>query len=157
LVLNNVVRARGLDIRADRPYPASLLAVPLRHENQYFGVLWAGYEQARPFSESDVRFLTTLAGQAALAASNNHLFRSAEVGRQRLAAILASTPDPVLVTDQRNRLLLSNPAAWQVLGEAIGNGQGQAIEKLIPQKTLLDILQTGSADKLSAEVVVPNG
>lgn len=157
LVLTNVARARGLDIRPDRPYPASLLAIPLRHENQYYGVLWAGYEQARPFSEADVRFLTTLAGQAALAASNNHLFRSAEVGRQRLAAILASTPDPVLVTDQRNRLLLSNPAAWQVLGAAMGSGQGQAIEKLIPQKSLLDILQTSSADKLSAEVVVPNG
>ncbi|MGC1376924.1 MAG: histidine kinase dimerization/phospho-acceptor domain-containing protein, partial [Anaerolineales bacterium] len=157
LVLTNVARARGLDIHAGRPYPPSLLAVPLRHENQYYGVLWAGYDQPRQFSESDVRFLTTLAGQAALAASNNHLFRSAEVGRQRLAAILASTPDPVLVTDQRNRLLLSNPAAWQVLGAAMGSGEGQAIEKLISQKSLLDILQTSSADKLSAEVVVPSG
>ena len=157
LVLSHVSRARGLDIRPDRPYPASLLAIPLRHENQYYGVLWAAYDQARLFSESDVGFLTTLAGQAALAASNNHLFRSAEVGRQRLAAILASTPDPVLVTDQRNRLLLSNPAAGQVLGAAVGDGEGQAIEKLVTQKSLLDILQTTSSDKLSAEVVVPNG
>lgn len=157
LVLTNVLRTRGLDIRPDRPYPPSLLAVPLRHENQYYGVLWAGYDQARPFSESDVRFLTTLAGQAALAASNNHLFRSAEVGRQRLAAILASTPDPVLVTDQRNRLLLSNPAAWRALGEAMRNGQGQPIADLISQKSLLDILQTTSSDKLSAEVLVPSG
>ncbi len=159
LVLTNVLRVRELHmhIRADRPYPPSLLAVPLRHENQYYGVLWAGYDQTRPFSESDVRFLTTLAGQAALAASNNHLFRSAEVGRQRLAAILASTPDPVLVTDQRNRLLLSNPAAWTVLGAAMRSGQGQPIEKLISQKSLLDILQTSSSDKLSAEVVVPGG
>jgi len=157
LVLNNVARTRGLDIRPDRPYPASLLAIPLRHENQYYGVLWAGYDQARPFSDQDIRFLTTVAGQAALAASNNHLFRSAEVGRQRLAAILASTPDPVLVTDQRNRLLLSNPAAWQALGAAISSGEGQAIEKLISQKPLLDILKANSADKLSAEVVIPNG
>jgi signal transduction histidine kinase len=79
------------------------------------------------------------------------------VGRQRLAAILASTPDPVLVTDQRNRLLLSNPAAWNVLGEAMRGGQGQPIAKLISQKSLLDILQTTSSDKLSAEVIVPNG
>ena len=157
LVLTNVARTRGLDVRNDRPYPPSLLAVPLRHENKYYGVLWAGYDQQRPFSESDVRFLTTLAGQAALAASNNHLFRSAEVGRQRLAAILASTPDPVLVTDQRNRLLLSNPAAWNALGEAMRGGQGQPIEKVISQKALLDILLTSSSDKLSAEVPVSNG
>lgn len=157
LILPNVGRTRGLDIHPGRPYPPSLLAISLRHENQYYGVLWAGYDQPRLFSESDVRFLTTLTGQAALAASNNHLFRSAEVGRQRLAAILASTPDPVLVTDQRNRLLLSNPASWQVLGVAVRDGQGQAIEKLITQKPLLNVLQTDSTEKLSAEVTVPGG
>lgn len=157
LVLANVARARGLEIGSDKPYPASLLAIALRHENRYYGVLWAAYDQPRSFSEPDVRFLTTLAGQAALAASNNHLFRFAEVGRQRLAAILASTPDPVLVTDQNNRLLLSNPAAWQVLGATVGQGEGEAIEKVVDQKPLLDILQTSSSDKLSAEVVMPNG
>jgi signal transduction histidine kinase len=134
-----------------------LLAVSLRHENQFYGVLWAAYDQPRNFSESDVRFLSTLAGQAALAASNNHLFLSAEVGRQRLAAILASTPDPVLVTDQNNRLLLSNPAAWRVLGTDISQGQGEAIEKVIRQKALLEILRATSSDKLSAEVPMPDG
>jgi PAS domain-containing protein len=49
--------------------------------------------------------MVTIAGQAALAAANARLFESAEIGRQRLAAILASSPDPVLVTDYRNRLL----------------------------------------------------
>ncbi len=154
VVLTNVIRSRGLDIGLGKPVPASLIAVPLRHENRNYGILWAGYDQSRLFSETDVRFLTTLAGQAALAASNNHLFRTAEVGRQRLAAILASTPDPVLVTDQYNRLLLANPAAWQVLGAAVGTGEGQPIEKLISQKPLLDILQADSPDKLSAEVTL---
>lgn len=154
VVLTNVVRSRSLELNLARPTPASLMAVPLRHENRNYGVLWAGYDQPRLFSEADVRFLTTLAGQAALAASNNHLFRTAEVGRQRLAAILASTPDPVLVTDQYNRLLLANPAAWQVLGAAVGTGEGQPIEKLIAQKPLLDILIADSPDKLSAEVTL---
>jgi two-component system phosphate regulon sensor histidine kinase PhoR len=44
-----------------------------------------------------------------------------------------------------------------VLGAAVGKGEGQTIEKVIDQKALLDILQTTSADKLSAEVVMPNG
>jgi signal transduction histidine kinase/HAMP domain-containing protein len=157
VVLTNVPRSRGLELNPGKTNPASLLAIPLRHENKNYGVLWAGYDQARLFSETDVRFLTTLAGQAALAASNNRLFRSAEVGRQRLAAILASTPDPVLVTDQFNRLLLANPAAWQMLGVAIGTGEGQPIEKVVSQKPLLDILQVTSPDELSAEVTLPSG
>jgi signal transduction histidine kinase len=157
VVLTNTSRTRGLDLDYSRTNPASLLAIPLRHENRNYGVLWAGYDQARLFSETDVRFLTTLAGQAALAAANNRLFRSAEVGRQRLAAILASTPDPVLVTDQFNRLLLANPAAWQALGAAVGAGEGQPIEGVVAQKPLLDILQATSRDILSAEVTLAGG
>ena len=157
IVLTNVARARTFALPSGQPAPASLMAFPLRHENRFYGTLWAAYDQPRLFSEADVRFLTTLAGQAALAASNNHLFLSAEVGRQRLAAILASTPDPVLVTDHLNRLLLANPAAWQTLGAAVGTGEGQQIEKVISHKPLLDILQVSSADKLSAEVTVASG
>lgn len=157
VVLTNVSRARGLELSAGRPMPASLMAVPLRHENRHYGVIWAGFDQPRLFSETDARFLTTLAGQAALAASNNHLFRTAEVGRQRLAAILASTPDPVLVTDQYNRLLLSNPAAWQALGPVVGTGEGQPIEKLLTQKSLIDIMSSDAPpDKLSVEVTLLN-
>ncbi len=156
LVLSNTSRLKIMDVLPSA-LPASLMAVALRNENRYFGVMWVGYAQSRIFSESDIRFMSTLAGQAALAAANNLLFRSTEVGRQRLAAILASTPDPVLVTDYASRLLLANPAAWQTLGAAVGTGEGKPIEQLINQKSLLEILQTNSADKLSAEVVTPTG
>ena len=83
----------------------------LRHENRYYGVVWAGYEQPRMFSDSDVRFVTTLAGQAALAVANAHLYLNVEASRRQLEAVLNSTSDPVLVTDHRNRLLLTNRAA----------------------------------------------
>ena len=66
---------------------------------------------------SDVRFVTTLAGQAALAVANAHFFLNVEVSRRQLEAILNSTPDPVLVTDHRNRLLLANRAAAIALGQ----------------------------------------
>lgn len=157
IVLTSVARARIFGLAPGQPVPASLVAFPLRHENRHYGALWVAYDQPRLFSESDVRFLATLTGQAALAASNNHLFLSAEVGRQRLAAILDSTPDPVLVTDHLNRLLLANPAALNTLGASIGTGEGQPIERVIEHKSLLEILQVNSPDKLSAEVTVASG
>ena len=120
LVLTNPSRPRLLSFAAGTPRPESFMAVALRHENLFFGSLWVAYDQPHQFSEEEVRFLVTLGSQAALAAANARLFRTAEIGRQRLAAILASTPDPVLVTDQHDRLLLANPAAWQVLGLSTG-------------------------------------
>jgi signal transduction histidine kinase/HAMP domain-containing protein len=157
LLIPNVNRARGIGLDPSLPQPVSLLGIALRHENQFYGVLWAAYDQQRNFNNPEVRYFTTLAGHAALAAANAHLFMTAEVGRQRLAAILASTPDPVLVTDPENRLLLANPAAWQVLGASVGKGEGKAIDAVITQRSLLSILPMSSPDKLSVEVELPTG
>jgi signal transduction histidine kinase/HAMP domain-containing protein len=156
LVLTNPSRPRLLSFAAGTPRPESLMAVALRHENLFFGSLWVAYDQPHQFSEEEVRFLVTLGSQAALAAANARLFRTAEIGRQRLAAILSSTPDPVLVTDQHDRLLLANPAAWQVLGLSTGS-EGTPVEKVISQKQLLDLLRSTADEKQSLEVTLPGG
>jgi len=156
IVFPNLSRARELSLDANLPCPASLLAVPLRHENRYYGVMWAGFEQVRTFTEADVRFVITLAGQAALAVANAHLFLNVEVGRRQLEAIINSTPDPVLVTDHRDRLLLANRAAAQVLRLDLPSAAGQAVESVIQQRTLLEMLHGTSSDKRSAEVILPD-
>ena len=157
IVLPNVARTRTLDLDPNLPIPASLLAVPLRHENRFYGVMWAAYDQPRTFTESDARFVTTLAGQAALATANAHLFLNVEAGRRQLEAILHSTPDPVLVIDPQNRLLLANPAAGRLVGVDSGKSEGQPIAALIQQRPLLDLLQAAPSEKESAEIVFPGG
>lgn len=157
LVLNNLGRARLTEFPDDKPRPAALIAVAMYHENRYYGALWAAYDQPHQFSDENVRFLSTLAGHAALAAANTHLYRTAQVGRQRLAAILASTPDPVLVTDQENRLILANPAARQALGFPIGSAEGQRTERVISQKELRDLLEALGSGRQSAEIVLADG
>jgi PAS domain S-box-containing protein len=157
VILNNISRMRVLTIPSGRPRPESILAMPLRHENQYYGVLWLAYDDFHQFTEDEKRFIATLSGQAALAAANARLFQSAELGRERLAAILASSPDPVLVTDHQNRLLLSNPAAWEVLGFGAERTTGQAIERVTTQKELLKLLRSAGEDRQSAEITLLNG
>ncbi len=155
IVFPNLSRTRELTFDPKRPQPGALLAVALRHENRYYGAVWAAYEQARNFSESDVRFVTTLAGQAALAVANARLYLNVEVARRQLEAILDSTPDPVLVIDQHNRVLLANPAAGQSLDIDVYKAGGQSIEKIVHQKPLLDLLQA-SGEKKSVEVILPD-
>ena len=156
LVFNKLGQGRGLDIPDDQPRPAALAAVALYHENRYYGVLWAAFTQPHQFTEEEMRFLSTLAGQAALAAANARLYLTAEVGRQRLGAILASTPDPVLVTDQQNRLILTNPAAKRALGGLAG-AEGLPAERAISQQELRDLLLELEGGQQSAEVVMPDG
>jgi PAS domain S-box-containing protein len=157
VILNNLSRVRVLTMPPGYPRPEAVLAFALRHENLLYGVLWLAYDRPRQFSEDELRFFATLAGQAALAAANARLFQSADIGRQRLAAILASTPDPVLVTDHQNRLLLSNPAAWQVLGFSKEPDDGRLISQVISVNELVNLLSSSTEDRLSAEVTLPDG
>jgi two-component system phosphate regulon sensor histidine kinase PhoR len=157
VTLNNLGRVRLLTFPPNAPRPEALLALPLHHENMFYGALWLAYDTPHQFSEDEIRFLTTIAGQAALASANSQLFANAEIGRQRLAAILNSTPDPVLVTDYQGRLLLANPAAWQVLGLPGEIVNGKSIDTIIQQPSLLQLLQVESEEKQSAEVELLDG
>lgn len=150
-------RTRGLDIDPSLPHPESLSAVALRHENRYFGVLWAAYKKQKVFNEADIRFITTLASQAALAVANIRLFLAVDAGRRQLETILNSTPDPVLVTDASNRLILANPAASQLFNVVIRRGERQDLQRTIQIKPLYDLLQEASDEKRTSEIKMPDG
>ena len=158
LVLSNLNRPRLINHPPGAPHPESLMAVALRHENLYYGTLWIAFDKPHTFSEEEVRFMVTLGGQAALAAANARLFLTAEIGRQRLESILTSNPDPVLVTDQQDHLLLANPAAWQVLGLSMEEvSHSPLISKVIKEPELANLLRSSSAERQSIEITLPGG
>ena len=95
---------------------AALIAIPLYSHDRFQGILWLGYRQPHDFNQTEHNLLQTLAGQAAVLVENARLFATAEGGRRRLAAVLASTSDAVIVTDQTNRILLVNRALEQAFG-----------------------------------------
>ena len=157
VALTNPSRVRLFSFPPGCPRPESLLALPLRHENQYFGVLWIVYDVPHPFTEDELRFQTTLAGQAAMAAANARNYANAEVGRQRLAAILDSTPDPVLVTDHYSRLLLVNPSAQHLFEINPETARGKPIDRVVKQADLARLLSSLSAERQTAEITLQAG
>ncbi len=157
LVMAVLSRTRGLDIDPSLPHPESLSAVALRHENRYFGVLWAAYKKQKVFTEADIRFISTLASQAALAVANIRLFLAVDAGRRQLETILNSTPDPVLVTDASNRLILANPAASQLFNVVIRRGERQDLQRTIQIKPLYDLLLASSENGRTSEIKMPDG
>ncbi|MGE5217375.1 MAG: GAF domain-containing protein [Chloroflexota bacterium] len=101
------------DVRSDahakhRPMPArfglvSYAGVPLIARDQVIGVLGVYAKERHEFSAEEVEFLTTLAGQAAIAIENSRLFEESEQRRQeaeQLANIsrsLAETMDTTVI------------------------------------------------------------
>jgi PAS domain S-box-containing protein len=157
LSITNTARVRRISFKPGMQ-PGALVASALHHESRYLGVLWVAYDQPRNFSEDEIHFLGTLAGQAAIAASNASLYASAEIGRQRLEAVLVSTPEPVLVFDEESRLLLLNAAALQVPGLVISSAPGRSIQETVAHKELIALITQSQEGKLSSrEISLSNG
>ena len=160
------VRVEDLSQVLDHPPTApplrrirAAIAFPVRSQDRIAGVLWVGYGEPHRFLPTEVNLLNTLVGQAAVLIEKARLFQMAEGGRRRLSAILSSTRDAILVTDRRNRLLLLNPAAEQVLGLTARETIGKRLEEIPLHERLVHVLTAPiePGESLVAEVPLPNG
>ncbi len=158
IAIENVARARTvLDVGAGPDALQAVIALPLRHEANLLGALWLGYSAPHHFSREETDLLTTLVGQAAVAVANARLFEASEGGRQQLAAILTATPDAVIVTDSRLRLLLLNPAAEDLFGLQGHKITGRRINEIIHQPQLAVALRASDERASAYEIKLPDG
>ncbi len=131
----------------------SLIYVPLKVENQVIGVLGVDNRQSDwQFTRHDVRLLSVLAGYASIALENVRLFTEVEGERTKLATVLASIEEPVLVTTGRdNRIVLANVAARRAFDLTDTGAEGHPLAQLIDNKSLVDFVTdtsgVGSAQK----------
>jgi len=160
LVLESLRRARTL--AESEPVPdevQAVVALPVRSKGRSVAVMWVGYPEIRHFDPSEVDLLSTLASQTAVLIENAQLFQVAEGGRRRLAALLSSTGDAILVTDRDERLLLANPAAERALGLRADELVERRVEETPLEPPLVRILTEplGRTGPLVEEVPLPGG
>ncbi len=151
LRLDANTRLAGVPVRA-------ALALPIRTKDQMLAVIWLGYDSAHEFQKSKLDFLSMLTGQLAVLIENARLFQEVESERSRLAAILDSASDAVLVTDQDHRLLLVNPAAEQALGVRARSVLGRKLGETDVAPEVVDVAARAAAmGSAPEEVLLPDG
>jgi len=160
LVVENLARAKTLAETETLEGPVkAVIALPVRTKDQVAAVMWIGYGAVRQFDASEVDLLSTLASQTAVLVENARLFLAAEGGRRRLAAILASTTDAVLVTDRDDCVLLVNPAAERAFDIAADAVVGQKVNEVGLASTLARVFEEplSPSEALTEEVPLPDG
>jgi PAS domain S-box-containing protein len=158
LVIPSRARLKRMGIPKGTSVPAEMLGTAIRDGSHYLGALWVGYATPHRFSESEVRFFNTLSNQVILAVSNSKLYLQAEIGKQRLESVLASTPDPVLLVDTEGNILMTNQAAENIPGLTVIAGDTLFGSKTIASTVLQGIVQkTNGKDLASKEVDLENG
>jgi PAS domain S-box-containing protein len=142
LILNTPEQIRHrFDLPAQATLPVqAMVAVTLYSKSKFQGVLWLGYRQPRVIGESELGLLRTLAGQASVLVENAYLYATAEGQRRRLTAVLASTSDAFVVTDQTNRILFVNPAMERLFNLDARAVTQRPVADVIPSRPLVAAL-----------------
>jgi PAS domain S-box-containing protein len=100
------------------------IAVPMLFGEKVVGVLDVQSTKVNAFGEDDLRNLSSIAAQAAVAIERARLYEATLAERERTERIVTSIADGVITVDRELRVLSLNPAAEQMTGwqeaEAIG-------------------------------------
>lgn len=120
----------------------SQLSVPVVRENRVMGVITVESTQPAAFTQEDANFVAQIAVQAAIALENARLFQRVAEGRDRLAAVLDSTREAVLMIDAHGRIALANPRVEEYWGLQRSDLVGQGLDRLLGDPAL------GLAEKL---------
>ncbi|MEZ4511109.1 MAG: ATP-binding protein [Chloroflexota bacterium] len=147
-----------LEPGTEMPLPVqALIAIPLSSPSGFRGLLWLGYAQPHQFNDGEINLLRTLARQTAVLVENAYNFARAEGGRRRLAAVLSSTPDAVIVTDQTNRIHLVNPAFESTFGQKGTDLMGRTVSDMIEIPPLAEALLSPDKRPRNFEIPLDDG
>jgi PAS domain S-box-containing protein len=133
--------------------------LPVRRLDDVTGVLWLAYGAPHRFAETEKDILAALAGQVDVLVENSRLFHTAESERQRLAAILISTSDAIIVTSPDDRVLLMNPAAEIAFGVVATRVIGKRLQDTVLDPAVVQLLTTPKPDggPQTGEIILPDG
>jgi len=119
----------------------SQFAWPILTLHGSLGVVYLAYGHQPADTADLMRLFSLIVSRISGALENTRLITEIEQERAKLAAILSSTADGILVVDQSDQIILDNPAAYAIL-EHNSSQIGKALTEAIDNQDLLSLFQT---------------
>lgn len=118
------------------PDAHSMLIVPMVQSSFLFGAIWLESTSNAIFDSEDIRFVEQISNQAVIALENARLFQRREGDRERLARLLDTMVEGIMMIDPQGEVVLANPRMSIV---------GLPAESLL-NTNFLALLEGGSVD-----------
>ncbi|MGD0461492.1 MAG: ATP-binding protein [Tepidisphaeraceae bacterium] len=114
----------NVSLRSDLNLPASpagegfqaLLGSPLKMEDKVVGALVVCSHRVRPWTETDISLIESLAAQASVSLAATRLLEQIENEQKELQTVLDTVPFGIVRLDARTSKLICNPAGAAMLG-----------------------------------------
>ncbi len=155
------------DVAMDKDYVAinpkirSQLSVPIMREDRVVAVLTLESEKVNAFDDGHLSFIDVLSQRAGVAVDNARLFTETRWEQEKLALILESIKDSVIVVSPEQRIVLINPSALSAL-QLYNNADryiGQRFQDVVDDQEIKEFFYKAlETDQGSiAEFELPNG
>ncbi|MFN3928709.1 MAG: ATP-binding protein, partial [Thermoflexus sp.] len=118
----------------------ALGVLPIRSGAELLGVAWLTFAQPHRIPETERQLVRLILSQAAVFITRARLYEAALAERERLRAVLESSPDALLLVDGRGDLLYLNPTAERFLGLPASKAVGQPLGSLLKDTELRELL-----------------
>lgn len=137
--------------------PVHELTLPILTRQGTQGLIYIASGKEESFSDNLLHIFSLIVSQVSAAVENAQLFQQIEQERARLAAILASSTDAVLVVNRNGRIVMDNPAAWQVIG-AQESQSGRLLAESTRLTSLVDLFASAiRGEKPTGEILLEDG
>ncbi len=157
-VLENPTRAGAvLDLKDLTGPIETLTAIPMRHEDEFVGVLWLGHRSPYVMTPDALNLLSILSDQLAVAITKVRLYQRAEQERMRLVTVLEGTPAAVMMVDPLGRISLLNPAAASLFGVSERESLGKNVTEVVGNPDLHTLLLDGGMSEHATEIEMDSG
>ena len=117
IVFDTLLDSRWRVLPDDDRAVRSALCVPFMHDSEVVAVLTLDHPEPHHFDEHDLRLVTIVVNQAAIALHNAQLFNRVQSQQRQLEVVLHAIPDALFVLDEDGRVILLNDAACRLLGQ----------------------------------------
>ncbi len=172
-LINDTLHEPDMNPRVLEAGIRSVIAMPIIRKNETLGVLYVNSRTPHKYSTDSLQLAQLLANEAAVTIENARLFSEIAEARDRLAAILNSSRDAVLMFDVSGRVVVANPMLEQLWGIQRTHLEGMSLMRLLDEpglglaerlgyspgtlRTLLDQATTGAPVRWDKETFTLSG
>ncbi|GBD09360.1 Alginate biosynthesis sensor protein KinB [Candidatus Thermoflexus japonica] len=114
--------------------------LPIGSGEDRLGIAWIPFAQPRRMIRTEQQLIHLILSQAAVFIARARLYEATLAERERLRAVLESSPDVLMLIDSHGNLLYLNPTAERFLGLPASRALGQPVAPLLRDAELRELL-----------------
>jgi PAS domain S-box-containing protein len=157
IVLGDFHVGKTFSLGKGMPYPASLIAQPLKWENQALGILYVTFQDLKSPDQNEINYFRTLAQKTSKLIAHYGQYEEFKRWQDQFRNILDTHIDPILLISSENLVVYANAASENLFGRSRDLLLGRSILIHIDNEELIGFINEKANEQRTTEIVFSDG